>query len=44
MAMAGHDPAMTIAENYLTFARLQAHGRSPAYEALAVAVADDHAC
>jgi hypothetical protein len=39
--MTGHDPAKSIAENYREFARLEAHGRSPAYETLAESVADD---
>jgi hypothetical protein len=39
--MTGHDPAKSIAENYLEFARLEAHGRSPAYETLAESVAGD---
>jgi len=39
--MTGHDPAKSIAENYREFARLEAHGRSPAYEALAESAADD---
>src|SRR5215467_14617865 len=39
--MTGHDPAKDIAENYREFARLEARGRSPSYESLAKAVADD---
>jgi hypothetical protein len=42
MAMGGLDPALSTAENYRVFAR-EAHGRSPAYEALAYSVADDAA-
>ena len=41
--MTGHDPAKVIAENYREFARLEAHGRSPAYETLAESVAGDPA-
>lgn len=41
--MTGHDPAKSIAENYREFARLEAHGRSPAYETLAESVAGDPA-
>ena len=41
--MAGPDAALTIAENYRRFARLEAAGRSPAYEQLALAVAADAA-
>ena len=41
VAMTGHDPAKDIAENYREFARLEARGRSPSYESLAEAVADD---
>jgi hypothetical protein len=37
--MPGLDPSITTAENYRRFARLEAAGRSPAYEALANAVA-----
>jgi hypothetical protein len=40
MTMGGLNPAVSIAENYRTFAR-EAHGLSPAYESLASAVADD---
>jgi hypothetical protein len=40
MAMGGLDPAVSDAENYRAFAR-DARGRSPAYESLADAVADD---
>jgi hypothetical protein len=39
--MHGHDPAKSAAENYRDFAD-EARGRSPAYEALAAAVAADH--
>jgi hypothetical protein len=39
--MTGHDPAKGIAENYREFARLEARGRSPAYETLAESVASD---
>jgi hypothetical protein len=41
MSMSGHDPAAGAAENYRAFAA-EAHGRSPQYEELARAVADDH--
>jgi hypothetical protein len=41
MAMTGHGPLAGIPEDYCRFARLEAHGRSPRYEALAVAVAGD---
>jgi hypothetical protein len=41
VALTGHDPARSIAENYREFARLEARGRSPHYEALAEAAADD---
>jgi hypothetical protein len=40
--MHGHDPAKSAAENYRAFAQ-HAHGRSAAYESLAVSVADDAA-
>ena len=40
MTMGGLNPAVSIAENYRTFAQ-EAHGLSPAYESLAGAVADD---
>jgi hypothetical protein len=40
--MSGHDPAKSVADNYREFAS-DAHGRSPAYESLAAAVADDPA-
>jgi hypothetical protein len=40
-SMAGLDPGVSIAENYRRFARLEAAGRSPAYEGLAFDVADD---
>lgn len=43
MAMTGHDPAVGTAANYRAFAQLEARGRSPQYEALAAAVADDRA-
>lgn len=39
--MAGHDPFALTAQNYRRFAVQEAAGRSPAYEALANAVADD---
>lgn len=39
--MTGHDPTVKTAENYRRFARLEAAGRSPAYEQLALAVAED---
>lgn len=39
--MTGHDREVTTAENYRRFARSEAAGRSPAYERLAEAVADD---
>jgi len=39
--MVGLDPSIATAENYRRFARLEAAGRSPAYEALANAVAGD---
>lgn len=38
--MSGHNPTLPAAENYREFA-VEAHGRSPAYEALSLAVADD---
>jgi len=41
MAMVGLDETETTAENYRRFARREAAGRSDAYEALALAVADD---
>ncbi len=41
MSMTGLDPRRDAAENYLAFARLEAAGRSPAYEVLANAVASD---
>jgi hypothetical protein len=41
VALRGHDPAVRTAENYRAFAA-EAKGRSPQYEALAHAVADDH--
>jgi hypothetical protein len=40
MAMGGLDPRRSTAENYRIFGR-EAHGRSPAYEALAASVAGD---
>jgi hypothetical protein len=40
MSMGGLDPQRSTAENYRVFGR-EAHGRSPAYESLAAAVADD---
>jgi hypothetical protein len=42
VAMHGHDLSVSTAENYRAFAE-DAHGRSPAYESLAGAVADDTA-
>jgi hypothetical protein len=39
--MTGLDPSRGIADNYRAFARFEAAGRSPAYETLANAVADD---
>lgn len=39
--MSGLDPTLGTAANYRHFARREAAGRSPAYEALAFAVADD---
>jgi hypothetical protein len=39
--MTGVDPLLATAENYRRFARWEAAGRSPAYEKLAYAVADD---
>jgi hypothetical protein len=41
MAMVGHDRAVSTAENYRAFGRLEARGRSAQYEELAGAVADD---
>lgn len=41
MAMTGLDDRITTAENYRRFAEQEAAGRSPAYEALALAVASD---
>ena len=41
--MAGDDSVTAVAEAYRLFARREARGRSPAYEALAEAVADDDA-
>ena len=43
MAWRGRDQAAGIAEVYRTFARQEARGRSPAYQALAEAVAGDAA-
>jgi hypothetical protein len=40
MSMGGLDPRRSLAENYRTFG-LEARGRSPVYETLAVSVADD---
>jgi hypothetical protein len=40
MAMGGLDPHLSTADNYRTFGQ-EARGRSPAYESLAAAVADD---
>jgi hypothetical protein len=42
MAMSGHDPMLGAEENYRQFVQ-DARGRSPAYESLAQAVADDTA-
>jgi hypothetical protein len=42
MAMGGLNPAVSLAENYRVWGR-EAHGRSPAYESLAMSVADDRA-
>lgn len=39
--MTGQAPDLNIAGTYRTFARLEARGRSPQYEALAFAVAED---
>jgi len=39
--MTGHETGISTAENYRRFARLEAAGRSPAYEQLAYAVAGD---
>ena len=39
--MTGVDPLLAAAEDYRRFARAEAAGRSPAYEELAYAVADD---
>jgi hypothetical protein len=38
--MHGHDPGLSVAENYRAFA-CDARGRSPRYESLATAVAED---
>jgi hypothetical protein len=43
MSLAGHDLALSIGENYLTFSRQEARGRSRAYEVLAAEVAGDPA-
>lgn len=40
--MNGLEPSACIAQNYRRFAEREAAGRSPAYESLAGAVADDH--
>jgi hypothetical protein len=40
MSIGGHDPDLTTAENYLSFAR-EARGRSAAYKSLAESVAGD---
>jgi hypothetical protein len=40
VALGGHDPRLSTAENYRVFGR-EARGRSPAYESLAASVADD---
>jgi hypothetical protein len=39
--MIGLDPRLSTGENYCRFARAEAAGRSPAYERLACAVAED---
>jgi hypothetical protein len=39
--MAGLEPAVGTAENYRRFARFEAAGRSPVFEALALEVAED---
>ena len=41
MSMAGHDPSLSISQNYRDFSRYAARGRSPAYEVLAAEVAGD---
>jgi hypothetical protein len=41
MGMVGADATLTTAENYRRFARQEAAGRSPQYERLALAVAED---
>jgi len=41
MATTAEDPAAAVAEDYRAFARQEARGRSPAYEALAESVAGD---
>ena len=43
VAQAGDDAATAVARTYRDFGRLEARGRSPAYEALAESVADDSA-
>jgi hypothetical protein len=40
MSIGGHDPQRSTAENYLIFGR-EARGRSPVYESLSAAVAED---
>ena len=42
MTVGGIDPAVSLAENYRVWGR-EARGRSPAYESLAMSVADDQA-
>ena len=41
--MSGLEPGVGTAENYRRFAQREAAGRSPAYESLGLAVADDEA-
>jgi hypothetical protein len=41
VGQAGDDPVAAVAQTYRTFARLEAHGRSAAYESLAESVAGD---
>jgi hypothetical protein len=41
VARAGDDPAAAVAQAYRAFARLEARGRSAAYESLAESVTDD---
>jgi hypothetical protein len=43
VAQADDDPVAAVAQTYRSFARLEARGRSPAYESLAESVADDAA-